>query len=132
MSFRAERGISPLRLRKGARGMRNLPLDVQGGIKGGLDDVGTTQPTPLDSDFRRNDGSFAKVSLRGKIPRSARNDMERTRNDSRGSFVILAQARIHRGWTSVPKAEWDVYPLTLPLWIPAYAGMTVVIYRIHT
>ena len=39
-------------------GHLSLPLDVQGGIEGGLDlslRFGNTCPTPLDSDFRRND-----------------------------------------------------------------------------
>ena len=39
-------------------GHLSLPLDVQGGTKGGLDlslRFGTTCRTPLDSDFRRND-----------------------------------------------------------------------------
>ena len=37
---------------------------IQGGIEGGLDDAfrfETVRPTPLDSGFRRNDGSCAKV-----------------------------------------------------------------------
>ena len=42
---------------------------IQGGIEGGLDDVfsfGDAHPAPLDSGFRRNDGSFAQVRAGGK------------------------------------------------------------------
>ena len=40
-----------------------LPLDAQGGIKGGLDLVfrfALRCPAPLDSGFRRNDGGYAQ------------------------------------------------------------------------
>ncbi len=43
-----------------------LPLDAQGGIKGGLDLVfrfGHRCPAPLDSGFRRNDVSCAGMTV---------------------------------------------------------------------
>ena len=45
-----------------------LPLDVQGGIKGGLDSAFRFVlrcPAPLDSGFRRNDGGYAQHPYAG-------------------------------------------------------------------
>ncbi len=46
-----------------------LPLDAQGGLKGGLDLVfrfGRRCPAPLDSGFRRNDGGCAQNPFAGR------------------------------------------------------------------
>ena len=91
-----------------------LPLDAQGGIKGGLDlsfRLALRCPAPMDSGFRRNDGNCAKVPHRLNTDGSPL-------LDSRVQ-VLCATSR-----TTHSRSDHVRLPVARPLWIPAFAGMT--------
>ena len=91
-----------------------LPLDAQGGIKGGLDlpfRLALRCPAPMDSGFRRNDGNCAKVPHRLNTDGSPL-------LDSRVQ-VLFATSR-----TTDSRPDHVRLPVARPLWIPAFAGMT--------
>ena len=91
-----------------------LPLDAQGGIKGGLDlpfRLALRCPAPMDSGFRRNDGNCAKV------PHRLNTDVPPLL-DSR-VWVLCATSR-----TTHSRSDHVRLPVARPLWIPAFAGMT--------
>ena len=99
-----------------------LPLDAQGGIKGGLDlsfRLALRCPAPMDSGFRRNDGNCAKVPHRLNTDGSPLLD-SRVR-------VLCATSR-----TTHSRSDHVRLPVARPLWIPAFAGMTVIVQRSPT